>query len=233
MRTLCSGLICLILLAANLGAQPKVFIAPMSEGFDSFLAAALLDNEVPVTITVDECLAAYIIVGQAVRGQNKWYDTVFGAERDRNQGSIKLLKVSDKTVVWAGAAGDRSLWWGALKSGGQKKVANRLARELKKEYFNRSQPVEDPQGPCSPSASLTRTENRVVVESTALSTIRINSKPEGAEVSLNGKVVGKTPLSLSPKSGEWTVTVRKPGYPTWEKFVRLAPGEILDLDALL
>jgi hypothetical protein len=218
MRKLCSGLIVLILLTANLTAQPKVFIAPMEEGFDSFLAAAMIDNAVPVTITIDECSAAYIITGQSVRGQNKWYDTVFGAERDRNQGSIKLLKVADKSVVWAGAAGDRSLWWGALKSGGQKKVANRLARELTTPTI---------------SSSVGRPATGSEAAGNPTSTLRVTSKPDGADVSLNGKVVGNTPLSLSIRSGEWTVTVRKSGYRTWEKFVRLAPGGSLDLEALL
>lgn len=117
-------------------SQPKIFVAPMEEGFDSFIAAALIKNKVPVLITTIETEAEFIITGQAVKGQNKWYDTVFGAERDRNQGSLKLLKVSDKSIVWAASAGDRSLWWGAWKRGGQSKIANRLARQLKKEFFN-------------------------------------------------------------------------------------------------
>src|SRR5687767_9385263 len=79
-------------------AQPKVYIAPMEGGFDSFLAAALIENGVPVTITTVEGAASFIISGQAVKGQNHWYDVVFGAERDRNQGSIRLLKVSDRSI---------------------------------------------------------------------------------------------------------------------------------------
>ena len=58
-------------------AQPQVFVAPMEEGFDSFLTAALLDNDLPVRVTADECSASYVITGGSVRGQNKWYDTVF------------------------------------------------------------------------------------------------------------------------------------------------------------
>jgi hypothetical protein len=234
MKKLRSGFLCLTLLAVNLAAQPKVFIAPMDDGFDSFLAAAILDNKVPLTITMEECSAAYIIIGQAVRGQSKWYDTVFGAERDRNQGSIKLLKVSDKTVVWAGAAGDRSLWWGALKSGGQKKVANRLARELKKEYFSSALPAQNPQGSCAPSASTTSStpvENKLP-ESPATANLRITSRGEGAEVLLNGKVVGNTPLSLSVKSGEFQVIVRR-GRSDWQTYIRLDPGKSLEIDAPL
>ncbi len=135
-------LLCVLLLtfvftaSAQTNSLPKVYVAPMQDGFDSFISAALIKNKVPVVVTTDESTADYIITGQAVKGQNKWYDTVFGAERDRNQGSIKLLRVSDKSIAWAGAAGDKSFWWGAMKGGGQAKVSNRLARQLKKEFFN-------------------------------------------------------------------------------------------------
>jgi hypothetical protein len=127
----------ILLLTISAFAQiPKVYVAPMENNFHDFVTAALLSNQVPVSIVTDDAQADFIIAGGSVKGQNKWYDTTFGIERDRNQGSIRLLRVSDKTVAWAGAAGDRSIWWGALKSGGLKKVANRLARKLKKEFFD-------------------------------------------------------------------------------------------------
>lgn len=130
-------LLMLVLSLISYGQKPKVFVAPMEEGFDNFITAALIKNKVYVDITTDESQAEYIITGNSVKGQNKWYDTVFGAERDRAQGSIRLLKVADKSVAWAGSAGDRSIWWGAMKRGGQEKVANRLARKLKTEFFNK------------------------------------------------------------------------------------------------
>lgn len=125
-------------LAINAFAQtsrPKVFVAPMNEGFDSFVTAALVENKVPVVITTVETEAEFIITGDSVKNPSKWYDTVFGVEKDRNQGSIKLLKVADKSIAWAGSAGDKSVFFPALKSGGKTKVANRLARKLKKDYF--------------------------------------------------------------------------------------------------
>jgi hypothetical protein len=115
---------------------PRVFVASMDDGFDTYVSAGLIKNNVPVLITADETAADYIIVGISARGPHKWYDTLFGASRDRFQGSLKMIKVSDRTVVWAGATGDKSLFWGSYKSGGPTKVANRLARQLLKEYFN-------------------------------------------------------------------------------------------------
>lgn len=112
-------------------SKPRVYIAPTQDGFGNFISAALLENKVPVQITASEETADYIIVSSSAKGQNKWYDTVFGNEKDRNQGSMKLIRVSDKTVVWASASGDKSFWFSEFKSMGQSKVANRLARKMK------------------------------------------------------------------------------------------------------
>jgi hypothetical protein len=54
-----------------------------------------------------------------------------GVERDRNQGNIQIVDVKQKTVVWAGEAGDRSFWWGPLKKGGTRKVAERTVNKMK------------------------------------------------------------------------------------------------------
>jgi hypothetical protein len=40
-------------------------------------------------------------------------------------------------MVWAGGAGDRSLWWGGYRRGGERKVADRIAKEMKKALFSR------------------------------------------------------------------------------------------------
>jgi hypothetical protein len=38
-------------------------------------------------------------------------------------------------MVWAGEAGDRSLWYGGWKRGGERKVAERIVRQMKKDLF--------------------------------------------------------------------------------------------------
>ena len=227
----------LFLLSVTVWSQPRLYLAPMEGGFDSFLAAALIETEVPVLITTDEATADFIVTGQAVKGQNRWYDTVFGAERDRNQGSIKLLKVSDRTVVWAGAAGDRSIWWGALKSGGQKKVASRLARQLKKDYFSgklslardTTLPTTVPANTAVSDTDLS--DGRVGKAPGNYSKVEIRSLPEGADITVNGNFMGSTPIVL--KSGEHTIVITKAGYKKWERFVRLEAGSSITLNATL
>ena len=115
----------------------RFYVAPMEEGFDGLISALMLEKKLPLTITADENLADFIVVGATNKGTQKWYDTVFGSgyERDRNQGSIRVIRVRDKTVIWAAQKGDRSLWWGALKKGGKRKVAERLVNDMKGDLF--------------------------------------------------------------------------------------------------
>jgi len=47
-------------------------------------------------------------------------------------GTVSLLDKEGKVPLWSDEAGDRSLLFGALKRGGQRKVADRLLGKLKK-----------------------------------------------------------------------------------------------------
>lgn len=115
----------------------RFFVAPMEESFDGLITALMIEKKLPVSIVADENLADFIVVGGTNKGTHKWYDTVFGSgyERDRNHGSIRIIRVRDKTVIWGAQKGDRSLWWGALKKGGKRKVAERLVNEMKGDLF--------------------------------------------------------------------------------------------------
>jgi len=114
----------------------RFFVAPMEEGFDGLIAALMVEKKLPLSVVADESLADFIVVGGTNKGIHKWYDTVFtGYERDRAQGNIRVIRVRDKTVIWAAQKGDRSLWWGPLKKGGKRKVAERLVNEMKGDLF--------------------------------------------------------------------------------------------------
>lgn len=93
-----------------------------------------MKKNVPLTITTDESAADYILTGGSIKADDKWYHTVFNG-KDKNEGSVQLISVKDKTLVWAGEAGDRSLWWGNLKRGGQRKVADRIVSKMKHDLF--------------------------------------------------------------------------------------------------
>jgi hypothetical protein len=51
---------------------------------------------------------------------------------DTATGAVSLVSKDGKTVLWASEAGDRSIWWGPMKRGGPRKVADRIVHNLRK-----------------------------------------------------------------------------------------------------
>jgi len=122
--------------ATQMKPGARVFIAPMEGNLNSFLAAEIVKKKVPVTIVTDEAQAEFILTGFSGKtGDNKWYHVVFNTGRDSDEGSVQVVSVASKTIIWAGEAGDRSLWWGTWARGGQRKVADRIISQLKKDLF--------------------------------------------------------------------------------------------------
>ena len=115
--------------------EARVFIDRMENNLDGFIASEILKQRVPMVIVAEPRDADYIITGASIKADDKWYHTIFGG-KDKNQGNVQLLSVKEKSLVWDGAAGDRSVWFGNLKRGGQRKVADRLVNKMKKDLFN-------------------------------------------------------------------------------------------------
>lgn len=116
----------------------KFYVAKMEGDLDGFITAEISKRKLPVVVVTDESLADYVITGVSVKGDHRWYDTVVtGIERDKHQGNVQIVSVRDKTVIWAGEAGDRSLWWGSLKRGGRRKVAERLVGKMRHALFSK------------------------------------------------------------------------------------------------
>jgi hypothetical protein len=55
-------------------------------------------------------------------------------------------------------------------------------------------------------------------------TLRVTSSPEGAEVRLNGELLGETPLETEVKAGAYELSVGSEGYKTEERGVDLEPA---------
>ncbi|MDP7134483.1 MAG: hypothetical protein QF437_28570, partial [Planctomycetota bacterium] len=103
---------------------------------DKFLAAEIIKQKLPIRVSLSEEKADYIIVGNSIKkdGSNKWYHYFSGTAglKDSVQASISLVEKKTESVVWAGNAGDRAIWWGALARGGERKASLRLVKALKK-----------------------------------------------------------------------------------------------------
>jgi len=112
----------------------KLFISQMDGGLDGFVAAEILKKKLPITVVTDEKDAEFVLTGGSQKADDHWYNSVVNG-KDKNEGNVRLLNLKEKTLVWAGEAGDRSLWWGSLKRGGERKVADRIVSKMKHDLF--------------------------------------------------------------------------------------------------
>jgi hypothetical protein len=129
----CSSVLVPVPAPAQNGVQ-AVYISPMIGNLDGFIAAEIIKQHVPMRVVLAESDAEFVITGLSLREDDKWYNFAFGG-KDKNEGNIRLIDVKHKTMVWAGEAGDRTLWYGSLHRGGQRKVAQRLVGRMKRDSF--------------------------------------------------------------------------------------------------
>jgi hypothetical protein len=139
------GIILVLVAAVSLAAAnvqvkvapgSKIFIAPMDGGFNDLLAAEIVKRKLPVGVVTDEQAADFIITGKVSKADDKWYNSALGG-KDQNEGSIRLVSVKDKQLVWVGEAGDKGTLWGSLSKSGQGKLAERLVAKMKKDLFGK------------------------------------------------------------------------------------------------
>ena len=126
-----------VLVGADIPNGAKVFISPMEGKLDGFIAPEFIKQKIPVKIVLDEKDADFVLAGASIKADDKWYHVAFGG-KDKNEGNVQLLDVKSRTMVWAGEAGDRSLWYGGLRRGGERKVAERIVKQMKKDLFPKS-----------------------------------------------------------------------------------------------
>lgn len=123
--------------APNPNDKPSVFIRPTEDGFETFIAAAIVKKKVPVTVTRKEEGATYILEATAIETQKvstgaKWANCLFAycaGNDDKGSTSVQLLR------------GDEVAWSYSVNKGrGQKNkqsLAESIAKHLKGQFFDK------------------------------------------------------------------------------------------------
>src|SRR5215831_13030214 len=106
-------------------AGAKIFIEPMQGDFHPFIAAEIVRKKLPVVIVMERKNADYILAGSFTKGDD-----------NKNQGNVQLINVKDKTLVWAGEAGDRLMFFGGMSRCAQSKVADRIINKMKNDLYS-------------------------------------------------------------------------------------------------
>jgi hypothetical protein len=63
--------------------------------------------------------------------------------------------------------------------------------------------------------------------------LSVTSTPDGADIEMDGSLVGNTPSDIDVPAGEHTVTVKKSGFQSWEKKLKVSGGSNVRLKAEL
>src|SRR5256885_8161422 len=66
-----------------------------------------------------------------------------------------------------------------------------------------------------------------------LSSIAVKSTPDGAEITIDGKLVGTTPSTVQLAPGEHTVLINKTGFKSWQRTMTVTSGGTINLEATL
>ena len=121
--------------APSLSSIKKVYIEKMDNDLDQYLRAEIVKQfKGKLTVVLDVKDADGILAGvsEETKGTGAKVTGRYLGLHDVATGTVSLLDKEGKTILWSNEAGDRSLMFGALKRGGQRKVADRLIGKLKK-----------------------------------------------------------------------------------------------------
>jgi hypothetical protein len=63
--------------------------------------------------------------------------------------------------------------------------------------------------------------------------LSVSSVPDGADIEIDGGFVGNTPSDVQVPEGEHRVSVKKTGFTTWERKMKINGGSNIHLNAEL
>ena len=79
----------------------RVYVAPMKDGFDTFVIAGIMKKHVPVVVVTSREKADYEITGIAESDKAGWAKMLFmGSSSSAEQASIKIVEIKSEEVVF-------------------------------------------------------------------------------------------------------------------------------------
>jgi hypothetical protein len=80
----------------------RVYVAPMVNGFDNYIAAGLQQKKVPVVVVADRGKAEFEITGVAETDKAGWAKMLFlGSQQTSETASVKMVNLKTGAVVFA------------------------------------------------------------------------------------------------------------------------------------
>lgn len=117
--------------------KPTMFVKPTEDGFETYIAAAVIKKKVPVRLVTKEEGATYVLAATAIQTEKvstgaKWANCIFAScagNGDKGNTSVQLTK------------GDEIAWSYSVNKGrGEKNkqsLAEAVAKHLKSDFFDK------------------------------------------------------------------------------------------------
>jgi hypothetical protein len=121
--------------APSLRSVRRIYVDKMDNDLDQYIRAEIqkkFRGEIVVVLKPEAADAVLAGVSEHQSGTRAAVTGRWMGLHDTATGSVSLLDKTGTTVLWSSEAGDRSLFWGSMKRGGPRKVADRLVSNLKK-----------------------------------------------------------------------------------------------------
>jgi hypothetical protein len=120
---------------SSLKEMKKLYIEKMPNDLDQFIRAEItkeLKDRLLIVLAKEEADAIMTGSGENRTGTGAQITGRYLGLHDNATGAITISDRTGTVVLWSSEAGDRSLFWGSVRRGGPRKVADRLVNNLKK-----------------------------------------------------------------------------------------------------
>jgi len=87
--------------SAVIPAGSKIYIAPLHDGYEVYLSAAIIKKQVPVIVVEDRMKADFEMTGVTETDRAGWAKMLFtGSQNSNEQASIKIVNLKTDAVVY-------------------------------------------------------------------------------------------------------------------------------------
>jgi hypothetical protein len=117
----------------SLPSGARLYIAPMPNGFETYVAAGLEKKKVPVVIVTDPDKAEYELSGVSESDKAGWAKMLFlGSQQSSETASIKIVNLATGNVVFAYSVNKSNSYKGKQSAG--EAIAKHINEKIEKRY---------------------------------------------------------------------------------------------------
>jgi len=111
----------------------RIFLAPMPNGFETYVAAGLEKKKVPVVVVIDRDKADYELSGVSDTDRAGWAKMLFlGSQQTNETASIKIVNLKTGNIVFAYSVNKTNSYKGKQSAG--EAVAKHINEKIENRY---------------------------------------------------------------------------------------------------